>query len=172
MVIPSDYGNMLEVLITKYTINMENHKIQALKSHQDSLRADRDDVQRDIQQLIAEQEVIELQLTAVEKHLGNNSGGSITLTAKGVTDSPLPVKMTRSLSLKGMGFREAVRTIIRNSDRSLRPKEIADRMKRSDFEYTGKVKLYTRVGNELSNLKKAGEIRRNKGLYRLAQEGG
>ena len=151
---------------------MDNHKIQALKSHYSKLATDLHDVQDQIQQLAAEQEVIELQLAAVEKHLSQMSGSSITLTAEGVTDSPLPLKLNGQLSLKGMPFREAVRTIIKNSNRSLRPKEITSKLQNSDFEYTGKVDLYLRVGNELGNLKKAGKILRNKGLYRLAQEGG
>ena len=151
---------------------MENHKIQALKSHHSKLSADLRDVQAQIQALNAEQEVIELQMIAIEKHLGHKDISSDTLTVQGVTDSPLPLKMNGELSLKGMPFREAVRTIISKSGRGLRPKEIARQMKHSDFEYTGKVDIYLRVGNELSNLKKAGKIRGRKGLYRLAQEGG
>lgn len=156
----------------KCSFDMENHKIQALKSHHSKLGADLHDVQAQIQALNAEQEVIELQMTAIEAHLGQKSASSFTLTAQGVTDSPLPLKANGELSLRGMSFREAVRTIISKSGRGLRPKEIARQMKHSDFEYTGKVDLYLRVGNELGNLKKAGKIRSRKGLYRLAQEGG
>lgn len=158
--------------ITKCAIDMENHKTQALESHLRKLKAELEEVQMQVQRLIAEQEVIELQLTAVEKHLSQKSASSITLTAKGLTDTPLPLKLNGQLSLKGMAFREAVRTIISKSGRGLRPKDIAREMKHSDFEYTGKVDLYIRVGNELSNLKKAGKIRSRKGSYRLAQEGG
>lgn len=148
---------------TKSMFDMDNHKIQALKSHQDKLQADLDDVQGQIQQLAAEQEVIELQLAAVEKDLSQKNASSTFFTAK---------KLNGQLSLKGMTFREAVRTIIKNSDRSLRPKEITSKLQNSDFEYTGKVDLYLRVGNELGNLKKTGKIRSHKSLYRLAQEGG
>lgn len=151
---------------------MENHKVQALKSHQSKLTADLHDVQDQIQQLAAEQEVIELQLAAVENHLSQMGASSKTSIAEGVTDSSLPVKLNGQLSLKGRPFREAVHIIIKKSDRSLRPKEITHKMEHSDFEYTGTVDLYTRVSNELSNLKKAGKIRSNKGLYRLVQEGG
>lgn len=148
---------------TRCAIDMENHKIQALKSHQNKLKADLDDVQGQIQQLAAEQEVIELQLAAVEKDLSQKNVSSTFFKTK---------KLNGQLSLKGMAFREAVRTIIEKSDRSLRPKDIVRKMERSDFEYTGRVDLYIRVGNELGNLKKAGKILSNKGLYRLAQEGG
>ena len=142
---------------------MDNHKIQALKSHQNKLRADLDDVRSQIQALKAEQEVIELLLTSVENDLGQSNASSIALTSN---------KLNGQLSLKGMAFREAVRTIIEKSGRSLRPKEITRTMEGSDFEYTGSVDMYLRVANELSNLKKAGKIRSRKGLYRLAQEGG
>ena len=157
---------------TTYTFDMNNHKIQVLKSHQSKLRADLEDVKDQIQQLAAEQEVIELQMVAIGKHLGHMDISSETLTVQGVTDTPLPLKVNGGLSLKGMPFREAVRTIISKSGRGLRPKEITSELEDSDFEYTGAVDIYLRVGNELANLKKAGKIRGRKGLYRLAQEGG
>ena len=149
---------------------MDKHKIQALQSHHSKLTADLRDVQAQIQGLTAEQEVIELQLAAIEKNLGQKGLSSTAVTT--TSDTPPPLKLNGQGSLKGMAFREAVRTIISKSGRSLRPKEIARELERSDFEYTGAVDLYIRVGNELSNLKKAGKIRSSKGLYRLAQEGG
>lgn len=138
---------------------MDDPKTQALKNHQSKLTDDLHDVQCQIEQLAAEQEVIKLQLTAVEKHLGGNDEKSGTVM----------VRKLNGQSLKGMGFREAVRTTLERSDRSLRPKEIANHLKQSDFEYTGRLDMYLRVGNELRNLKKAGKIRSTKGLYRLVR---
>lgn len=142
---------------------MDNHRLQALKSHQSKLRAERDDVRSQKQQLAAEEAVIELQLSAVEKDLSQKSANSTTVTSN---------KLNGQLSLKGMAFREAVRTIIKNSNRGLRPKEITSKLQNSDFEYTGSVYMYLRVGNELANLKKAGKIRGRQGLYRFVREGG
>ena len=138
---------------------MDDPKTQALKNHQSKLTDDLHDVQSQIEQLAAEQEVIKLQLTAVEKHLGGNDEKSATVM----------VRKLNGQSLKGMAFREAVRTTLERSDRSLRPKEIVNHLKQSDFEYTGKLDMYLRVGNELGNLKKAGRVRSTNGLYRLVR---
>lgn len=143
---------------------MENHKILVLKSHQSKLRADLDDVQTQMQHLTAEQEVIELQLTAIEKQLDKNGASSISLAAVSHT----PLQSNGQPSLKGMGFREAMRTIMKNSGRGLRPRDIIREMERSDFDYTASTDLSKRISNELYSLKKAGNIHSNKGLYRLA----
>jgi hypothetical protein len=149
---------------------METHKIQALKSHQSKLKADLEDVRSQQQQLSAEEEVIELQLTAVELQLGNNVASRLPL--RGNSKSEDSRQGDFMLILKGMGFRDAMRAVMRDSGRGLRPKDIAQALRRSDFEYTATVNISTRVSNELYNLKKAGHVKRNKGLYTLVQERG
>ena len=147
---------------------MEDHKIQVLKSHQSKLKDELDDVLAQKHRLNAEVEVIQLQLTAIEKQLKRN-GGATSISSSSEPTASDSSQPDGKPSLRGMGFRDAMRAVMKNSARGLRPRDIARELRNSDFEYTAAVAIGTRVSNELYSLKRSGEIRRTQGgYYRLA----
>jgi hypothetical protein len=70
------------------------------------------------------------------------------------------------------GFAEAVRTILKDHPKGLRPSVLAKQMqvRGSSALYTGKAPFTVRVGSELRRLSRSGRVERRNGRYYLAQE--
>jgi ABC-type transport system involved in cytochrome bd biosynthesis fused ATPase/permease subunit len=67
------------------------------------------------------------------------------------------------------GFAAAVRDVLREAPKGLKPSKVAEQMKTrgTAATYTGKTPFNSRVGNELHRLMKAGEVGRRSGRYYL-----
>jgi hypothetical protein len=82
--------------------------------------------------------------------------------------APLPMIGRRGNA--GTGFREAVRKVLRDNPRGLRPAEVLAEMKRRGelATYTGKTKLGARVQNELYAMKRSGSVSKQDDRYTLS----
>jgi hypothetical protein len=72
------------------------------------------------------------------------------------------------------GFRDAVRQVLRDNPKGLRPRQVLFELDRRGelARYTGKVKPSVRVHNELYLLRKSGEVlKRGGSKYAIRQEG-
>ena len=78
---------------------------------------------------------------------------------------PKREKVTPPRDAENMGFRDLIRTVLREADRGLKPKEIAGLMLKRGLQYTGKVDLSTRVSNDLRRLKESKKVKRLSGRY-------
>ena len=89
------------------------------------------------------------------------------------TTLPFPgqveIETSERTGLAGLTLKEAITSVLAGAGSGMRPAEITQEMKRNGFTVEGKTPLSIRVRNELSNMKRNGELERSKdGLYSKA----
>lgn len=67
------------------------------------------------------------------------------------------------------GFRDAIRTVLRNSSKGMRPKDVTRDLRRIEFEYKGP-NLPTRVANELYRMRRVGMATKRGEFYYLGRD--
>jgi len=73
----------------------------------------------------------------------------------------------------GLGMRDAIRAVLRSSDRPLKPAQVADALVRGGFDHKGSVDLKVRVANDLWKMSQpGGDVRKKEGGYVVETQGG
>ena len=64
-----------------------------------------------------------------------------------------------------VGFRDAVREILRDVGKGMRPRDVTLELKKRNFPYTAKTDMNVRVSNELHRMVNSNQIRKRGKLY-------
>jgi len=78
---------------------------------------------------------------------------------------PASTAYMSSGTLEGLGFRDAVRQVLADASKGMRPKEISKAMIDRGYKYDGKTELSARMANELSRMTKSHSVRKRGHLY-------
>lgn len=68
-------------------------------------------------------------------------------------------------TLEDLGFRDAVRQVLADASKGMRPKEIVVAMQTRGFNYSGKTDFSARMANELSRMVRSRGVRKRGHLY-------
>ncbi|HTB66462.1 MAG TPA: hypothetical protein VK727_09550 [Steroidobacteraceae bacterium] len=113
--------------------------------------------------VIKRQEALAAERRALEWKIAKLSGEDIPPNA-----IERPLARTPAEILAGSpstGFRDVLRKVVRESDNGLKPKQAAELIRASGFNYTASTDLSVRVSNELRQLARNGTVVRKRGLY-------
>ena len=69
-----------------------------------------------------------------------------------------------------VGFREMIRAVLRDSNKGMKPKDIAKSMLDRGLNYSRTTQLNTRISNDLRRLVQSGSVRRSRGFYYIHRE--
>ena len=107
------------------------------------------------QQLDVQIEIAKIKLDALRAQTSTHSG-----VAKANGSGQKTV-----YSLRGLGFREAIMVVLRDSKKGLRPRDISRRMLARGFQYTASTEISTRLSNDLAKMKMSGKVKKRGDLY-------
>jgi len=141
-----------------------NDQIKHLEARKEAVQM----MRRALLPLVAESKG-QLQLVKVDLDEDKVGNGGVPLPAN-AAEMPLVNEIAKTIHHPtSTGFAAAVRSILRDYPKGIRPNNVAEQMKArgSSATYTGKTPFNTRVGNELHRLMKAGEVGRRSGRYYL-----
>lgn len=93
------------------------------------------------------------------------AGGQMSVATRQVAGT------NASDALAQTGFRDFIRSVLRDAERGLKPKEVAARVIERGFPYKGTTPIALRVSNDLHRLLQQGNVRRRSGLYYIAEKG-
>ena len=105
--------------------------------------------------LTGKREALEFKLKTLKKAVATLGGGKSAITTVIENASPLA----------GVGFRDALRIILNDATKGLRPRDIASELTRRGFRYEASTDLSTRISNELYRMKKSGHVKKRGNLY-------
>jgi hypothetical protein len=136
-------------------------------------------IDSEIEALKVRREGIEMMQDALKKLVPKRPTNGVTITP-GTGDFKLVGQAAalmvgrgrRGGNPNGTGFREAVRRVLRDHPKGLKPAEVvAELQKRGDLAlYMGKTKIGARIQNELYAMKRAGHVSRSYERYALTNK--
>lgn len=93
--------------------------------------------------------------------------GQIDRLLKLGSEVPAQDGQTGGTAFQQLGFREAIRTVLREARRGMKPAEVTDELRRRGWESDAaqKTSLSTRVSNDLFRMKRAGKVRKKGPRY-------
>jgi hypothetical protein len=99
-------------------------------------------------------------------------GNSSIAGSNAAVSAPVPISgdITKTIHHPtSTGFADAVRSVLRDAPKGMKPRQVAEEMKTrgTAATYTGKTPFGTRVGNELHRLMRNKEVIRSSGRYHL-----
>jgi hypothetical protein len=113
------------------------------------------------------------QLSLVRVELDDVKIGNGLFAPQNMVGAPVATDIAKTVHHPtSTGFAAAVRTVLRDAPKGMKPAKVAEEMKvrGSAATYTGKTPFNTRVGNELHRLMKSGEVIRRSGRYYLKMQ--
>lgn len=140
---------------------------QFLEGEVASARAQVESIGNQIEQMKAQREAMKLKAEALAALLSKHK-----IPSEAPTPDAPPVPPIDDNSVKGLGFREAIRKILKDADHGLRTGDIADELLQRGFEYSASTKLSTRISNDLSKMIQSQMVRKRGPRYYLNRSKG
>ncbi|MBA2490766.1 MAG: hypothetical protein H0V34_03330 [Gammaproteobacteria bacterium] len=129
------------------------------------LRGEAEALRKDLTDLQSQAEKIRSRLAAIEEVLSDDVAD--TVSAKHFQWTFLNTDEPR---LADLPFRQAIRRILRDTDRPLKVAEIRAILERNKVTPDGKTGLSARVSNELYKMKTANYVQHNNGAFSIPRE--
>lgn len=164
----------------------ENDDIRpVLENKRDQLRSEIAELQSKMRELLARRDTLEKQLSAVSVLLGENPETrnryssshlyySKHISGKGLIASQIENKGSSAQaesSYANLGLRDAIRRVLFDAGRAMRPKEVTAILSRTGYSGEGQTDLSVRINNEMWRMAKNKLLAKTKpGLYKLPQE--
>src|SRR5690606_7293083 len=112
-------------------------------------------IDAEVESLLAEREAAQFKLSMIRSQLGGaarskqeDEDGTETETEFELAANVHAPYAAVHSSVRGLGLRDAIRTVLRDSGRALATAEVKDQLLRRGYRYDGTLDINVRVGNE------------------------